>query len=143
MVSAKTSQLKPVHADRRIIQRPRLTKALNEIEARTILLLAPAGYGKTTLARQWAKSLNGEIWITLTPAHRDVSTLARDLAREMDELGGPRSSLLTNTCELGVILSAQHVKSVDCSLSTHQALGCSGSWLTITTNSRRPPKLKL
>ena len=35
-----------------IIKRPRLTKLLDESEARIILLCAPAGYGKTTLARE-------------------------------------------------------------------------------------------
>jgi ATP/maltotriose-dependent transcriptional regulator MalT len=38
---------------RRIIERPRLTRMLDESGARIILLVAPAGYGKTTLARQW------------------------------------------------------------------------------------------
>jgi len=36
-----------------IIKRPRLTKLLDESGARIILLCAPAGYGKTTLAREW------------------------------------------------------------------------------------------
>src|SRR5207244_678240 len=40
-------------AQRHIIKRPRLTKLLDEAEARIILLVAPAGYGKTTLAREW------------------------------------------------------------------------------------------
>lgn len=57
---------------------------LDEADARVILLLAPAGYGKTTLARQWAKTLNGAIWIGLTPAHRDVATLAEDVANEVE-----------------------------------------------------------
>ena len=74
--------------ERRIIERPRLIKLLDECEARIILLLAPAGYGKTTLARQWAKTLNGAIWISCTPAHRDVVTFAEDLAAGIDGLGG-------------------------------------------------------
>jgi LuxR family maltose regulon positive regulatory protein len=36
-----------------IIKRPRLTKLLDESEARILLFCAPAGYGKTTLAREW------------------------------------------------------------------------------------------
>ena len=71
--------------ERRIIERPRLIKLLDECEARIILLLAPAGYGKTTLARQWAKTLNGAIWISCTPAHRDVAVLAEDLGRSLDK----------------------------------------------------------
>src|SRR6266849_2752678 len=73
--------------ERRIIERPRLIKLLDESEARIILLLAPAGYGKTTLARQWAKTLNGAIWVSLTPGPRDVARLAEDLAAGIDALG--------------------------------------------------------
>ena len=77
--------------ERRIIERPRLIKLLDECEARIILLLAPAGYGKTTLARQWAKTLNGAIWISCTPAHRDVVSL-RKTWRWLDGLGGARET---------------------------------------------------
>jgi ATP/maltotriose-dependent transcriptional regulator MalT len=77
-----------VRRERRIIERPRLIKVLDECEAQIILLLAPAGYGKTTLARQWAKTLNGAIWVSLTPAHRDVARLAEDIATGIDSLGG-------------------------------------------------------
>ncbi|HVC88553.1 MAG TPA: LuxR C-terminal-related transcriptional regulator [Gaiellaceae bacterium] len=68
---------------------------LDECEARVIVLLAPAGYGKTTLARQWAKTLNGAIWVTLTPAHRDVARLAEDLAAGVDRLGGDASQFIS------------------------------------------------
>ena len=39
-------------AQRHIIKRPRLTKLLDEAEARIVLLVAHSGYGKTTLARE-------------------------------------------------------------------------------------------
>ena len=80
--------------ERRIIERPRLIKLLDESEARIILLLAPAGYGKTTLARQWAKTLNGAIWISCTPAHRDVAVLAEDLGRSLDQGDGEIARLV-------------------------------------------------
>jgi len=80
--------------ERRIIERPRLIKMLDESQARVILLLAPAGYGKTTLARQWVKTLSGAIWVSATPAHRDVVTLAEDLAAGVDALGGNASKFI-------------------------------------------------
>lgn len=86
-MTASASQPKAVPVDRRIIERPRLIKLLDETDAHTILLLAPAGYGKTTLARQWAKTLNGAIWVTLSQAHRDVAVIATDLARAIDPEG--------------------------------------------------------
>ncbi|MER3411749.1 MAG: hypothetical protein C4305_05175, partial [Thermoleophilia bacterium] len=39
-----------------LIERPRLTSLLDESQARIMMLVAPAGYGKTTLARQWLRS---------------------------------------------------------------------------------------
>lgn len=73
--------------ERVIIERPRLIKMLDQSDARTILLLAPAGYGKTTLARQWRATLSRAVWLTLTPAHRDVTVIARDLAESLEEAG--------------------------------------------------------
>ncbi|MGH3025619.1 MAG: AAA family ATPase, partial [Gaiellaceae bacterium] len=87
-VSASGLQPKTRIRERPIIDRPRLIKLLDESEARIILLLAPAGYGKTTLARQWAKTLSGAIWVSCTPAHRDVVTFAEDVAKGIDALGG-------------------------------------------------------
>lgn len=64
---------------RRVIERPRLTRMLDEANARIILLTAPAGYGKTTLAQQWlARRPNA--WYRGTPASADVAALALGLA---------------------------------------------------------------
>jgi LuxR family transcriptional regulator, maltose regulon positive regulatory protein len=87
-MTASASQPRDVGRER-IIERPRLMKLLDETDARTILLLAPAGYGKTTLARQWAKTLTSSVWVSLTAAHSDVAWLAEDLARLAGGEGGP------------------------------------------------------
>src|SRR5437879_3696772 len=63
----------------RIIQRPRLTRLLDESPSRILMLIAPAGYGKTTLARQWlAERSHG--WYRGTSASADVAALAVGLA---------------------------------------------------------------
>jgi LuxR family transcriptional regulator, maltose regulon positive regulatory protein len=65
---------------RRIIERPRLTRLLTESESRVMLLVAPAGYGKTTLARQWLADRE-HAWYQATPASVDVAALALGTAR--------------------------------------------------------------
>ncbi len=62
-----------------IIKRPRLTKLLDESEARIILLVAPAGYGKTTLAREWLSGREGVAWYSGRPAMADMAALASGL----------------------------------------------------------------
>jgi ATP/maltotriose-dependent transcriptional regulator MalT len=63
-----------------IINRPRLTRLLDESKARIILLVAPAGYGKTTLAREWL-STRPHAWYQGTSATADVAALAHGLAK--------------------------------------------------------------
>ncbi|MCP9488186.1 MAG: hypothetical protein MSC30_20285, partial [Gaiellaceae bacterium MAG52_C11] len=73
---------KPKLGLRRIIERPRLTRLLDESTARIKMLVAPAGYGKTTLARQWlATSVHPFAWFAATPSSVDVAALAMGLHR--------------------------------------------------------------
>src|SRR5207248_10760998 len=75
-----------------IIKRPRLTKLLDETDARIILLCAPAGYGKTTLAREWVATRSEPVlWYSGGPAMADVAALAVDLA---ELFGGVDSELV-------------------------------------------------
>ena len=88
------------HGQSFIIKRPRLTKLLDESRARIILLLAPAGYGKTTLAREWVGGFRqGVAWYSASPASADVAALATGLAVELDlalgDLDGPCAARLS------------------------------------------------
>jgi LuxR family transcriptional regulator, maltose regulon positive regulatory protein len=88
-----------------IIRRPRLTRLLDDAASRVRLLIAPAGYGKTTLAREWLDvSHRDGAWITATPALADVASFAlafrHTLGRHLPDVGvgleeqlpiGPRS----------------------------------------------------
>ena len=70
---------------RRIIKRPRLTRMLDESNARIILLVAPAGYGKTTLAQEWLDERHAA-WYRCSPASSDVAALAVGLAMAAREI---------------------------------------------------------
>jgi LuxR family maltose regulon positive regulatory protein len=79
MVSKTAPKQKP------IIERPRLTSLLSQSAARTIVLVAPAGYGKTTLAEQWL-ARRRHAWLRVTSSLTDVAGLALGLADAANEL---------------------------------------------------------
>lgn len=66
------------------------TALVNRLRASTAPLatvLAPAGYGKTTLLAQWAaRDGRPTAWLTLDPGDDDAAVLARDLARAVAPL---------------------------------------------------------
>src|SRR5688572_3154058 len=71
----------------RIIRRPRLTSMLDESTARIRLLIAPAGYGKTTLAREWlGEPERRDVWYRGGPASADVAALAAGIAEAASEI---------------------------------------------------------
>ena len=76
---------KPRIRARRIIERPRLIRALDRSDARVRTLVAPSGYGKTTLAEQWA-STDGRVaaWYRARRSAADVSVVARALVAAAD-----------------------------------------------------------
>jgi LuxR family maltose regulon positive regulatory protein len=74
--------IRTVGRSTRLIERPRLRHLLDETNARRILLVAPAGYGKTTLARQWsADPSRRAVWYRISLPSADVAVLASSLAR--------------------------------------------------------------
>ena len=79
-MSASGTQPRARRGERRIIERPRLIKLLDETEARTILLVAPAGYGKTILLRQWVKTLSGAVPLVVTRLRSCLPSSPRSVA---------------------------------------------------------------
>jgi LuxR family maltose regulon positive regulatory protein len=71
---------------RHIIRRPRLTRLLDECEARVILLVAPAGYGKTTLAREWLEESRRPLWVWMRRESADVAAIAASVAAAVSTL---------------------------------------------------------
>jgi ATP/maltotriose-dependent transcriptional regulator MalT len=73
-----------IAAPTHIIERPRLIKLMEESGARVIVLNAPAGYGKTTLAHEWARSRDADVtWYRCNPASGDIAALAAGLASSL------------------------------------------------------------
>src|SRR5436189_3811064 len=77
----------PADAQSHIIERPRLTTLLDGADARIILLIAPAGYGKTTLAREWTgqRGRTG-LWYRARRGASDVAIVARCLSQALAPL---------------------------------------------------------
>jgi ATP/maltotriose-dependent transcriptional regulator MalT len=91
-------------ARRRLIRRPRLERLLEDSGTRVVLLAAPAGYGKTTLARQWRASQVGALaWYQARPASSDVAALALGLreafAQSVRGVGDRVSERLRNSTD--------------------------------------------
>jgi LuxR family maltose regulon positive regulatory protein len=64
-----------------VIDRPRLRALLDDSAASVVLLVAAAGYGKTTLARQWlSHGARSAAWCRLTSASLDIAVLASSIA---------------------------------------------------------------
>ena len=65
----------------RFIERPRLLRSLDSSKARVRLLIAPAGFGKTTLAEQWTRATASHVaWYPSRIASSDVAALSVGIA---------------------------------------------------------------
>jgi ATP/maltotriose-dependent transcriptional regulator MalT len=62
-----------------IIDRPRLTRLLDQATSRIIMLVAPAGYGKTTLAQQWLAD-KPHAWYQSKGSSADIAALIAGLS---------------------------------------------------------------
>jgi LuxR family transcriptional regulator, maltose regulon positive regulatory protein len=71
---------------RRHARRPRLTALLDAAKAQGILVTAPAGYGKTTLAREWLQGRDDVAWYHATSASADVGAFSAGLAEAIAPL---------------------------------------------------------
>src|ERR1051326_6567260 len=77
------------------LRRERLLEVLHTNRARPlILLVAPAGFGKSTLAATYARDSGGAVaWLTLQPGDRDTRRLFSRLADALDAGFGQSGSV--------------------------------------------------
>jgi len=80
----------------RLVSRPRLVRQLlDEQQAPTAMVCAPAGYGKTTLLAEWVERDERPCsWIMLTERHRHPAVLAEAIMLALDELDSVGSDVL-------------------------------------------------
>ena len=70
----------------RFIERPRLLRSLDASKARVRTLIAPAGFGKTTLAEQWTRASASHVaWYPCRNASADVAALSVGIAAVVAE----------------------------------------------------------
>lgn len=84
MTETREAVLKPLF--RRHARRPRLTGLLDEAKAQSILVTAPAGYGKTTLAKEWLQGRDDVVWYHATSGSADVGAFSAGLAEAVAPL---------------------------------------------------------
>jgi LuxR family maltose regulon positive regulatory protein len=82
-----------------LIERPRLLSMLTgAVDAKLILLQAPAGYGKTSLLQQWSVQLLSAgarvAWFTTDPGDQDPNVFLAYLVLALEEAGHPVSEQL-------------------------------------------------
>src|SRR2546423_13987504 len=75
------AKLSRPHPGQQVLERPRLLQALFENAARPLtLVVADAGYGKTTLLAAWARAASRPIvWYSLMPSDADPVVFGRYL----------------------------------------------------------------
>jgi DNA-binding CsgD family transcriptional regulator/tetratricopeptide (TPR) repeat protein len=74
---------------RQLIERPRLLRLLDEAHVGRIALVAPAGHGKTVLARQWLAHGRTAGWFQARQPYTDVAVAIAELAAVAAPDGSP------------------------------------------------------
>ncbi|MCX4095689.1 serine/threonine-protein kinase [Nocardia sp. alder85J] len=108
------TRFRPPSSSHRLVDRPRLIRILREGGQRRLAFIhAPPGYGKTTLAAQWAAELKGEgipvAWLTIVPDDNNVvwglPRFVEAIRRVRPDLGGELAGIV----EEGASDVARHV----------------------------------
>jgi LuxR family transcriptional regulator, maltose regulon positive regulatory protein len=124
-----------------VVRRRDIVRGLEELQhAHVVALVAPAGYGKTTVLREWADhDLRPFAWVTLEARHDDPRELLAAVARAIDEAVGADAGLpfvlvLDDVDRLGTRPAARALRAVATGLPPEA---------TLVLASRREPPLPL
>jgi LuxR family transcriptional regulator, maltose regulon positive regulatory protein len=113
-VKAASASAVPTTRDR-LVGRDALVEELMRSRAPVITLLAPPGYGKTTLLAQWSERLGARVaWVSCGRAHNDPVALWRDLLAALDRIApvSPQATALLASSGGGVEAVPQLVAAI-------------------------------
>ncbi len=112
-----------------IIRRPRLTRLLDEAETPLLLLVAPAGYGKTTLAREWVAAQGRKsVWFRAGESCTDPAALAQELANVLESV---RPGVARRVADHLKVADAPDVDILSELLTDSDALWPSRAWFVV------------
>ncbi|MCX4099164.1 AAA family ATPase [Nocardia sp. alder85J] len=103
LVATPATRFRPPTSSHRLVHRPRLLETLREGRSRRLVLIhAPPGYGKSTLAAQWAAELAAEdiqvAWLSLVPDDNNLTwyltRLVEAVRRIQPRLAGELAQIL-------------------------------------------------
>jgi len=100
-----------------LIERPRLLKRLEEAErSRLTVVLAPAGYGKSSLLSQWYRMLRSSGracgWLTVDSSDGDTAGLLMYVAAALFDAGVSFETRLDHILRTDVFASSEHLTNV-------------------------------
>ena len=85
--SVRASKLRPIAARVGIVRRSALLDRLEQSDAPVLTVVAPAGYGKTTLLTQWSEhGTNPVAWLTADDSDNDPAALCTGIAAALDRV---------------------------------------------------------
>jgi LuxR family transcriptional regulator, maltose regulon positive regulatory protein len=105
---------RPPALGRQLVRRPGLVRALEAHEAGLVLIVAPAGYGKSTLLAEWAhRETRTFVWLSLVLPRNaaDPQVRLHDLAKGLPELV---CQLRSTNGDFIVVLDDGHVLNPSC-----------------------------
>jgi len=83
--SVRESKLRPIGARVGIVRRRAVLDRIERSEAPVVTVVAPAGYGKTTVLRQWTEHSSSPVaWLSTDDADNDPVVLCTGLATALD-----------------------------------------------------------
>ena len=85
----------------RHVRRPRLTRVLDAARGQAVVLVAPAGYGKTMLAAEWAQEREGVAWYRAVAPAADLAAFSVGVAAVLAQIVSGAGARLERRLRVG------------------------------------------